>query len=98
MSFSIGLVNTIIILVGLALSPLIAHFIAVDYILMRFFFFFFFFNFKNIVSTPDDNSLSLNQDINQFFVYMGIESKSFMQPSETLLVELTRTHTNALLV
>ena len=42
MSFSIGLVNTIIILVWLALSPLIAHFIAVDYILMHFWYSLFF--------------------------------------------------------
>ena len=45
MSFSIGLVNTIIILVWLALSPLIAHFIDVDYILMHFWYSSFLKNF-----------------------------------------------------
>ena len=47
-----------------------------------------------MVSTPDDSSLSSNQDINQFLVYAGIELISLIQLSETLPVELTRTYQN----
>ena len=47
-----------------------------------------------MVSTPDDSSLSSNQDINQFLVYAGIELISLIQLSETLPVELTETYQN----
>ena len=47
-----------------------------------------------MVSTPDDSSLSSDQDINQFLVYAGIEPISLIQLSETLPVELTGTYRN----
>ena len=47
-----------------------------------------------MVSTPDDSSLSSDQDINQFLVYAGIEPISLIQLSETLPVELTETYQN----
>ena len=47
-----------------------------------------------MVSTPDDSSLSSNQDINQFLVYAGIELISLIQLSEILPVELTGTYQN----
>ena len=38
-------------------------------------FFIFFREFQLRTSTPDDNSLSSDQDTNQFLVYEGIESQ-----------------------
>ena len=45
-----------------------------------------------MASAPDDISLSLHQDTNQFLVKAGIEPRSFIQPPKTLPVELTRIH------
>ena len=38
----------------------------------------FFREFKPMTSFFDDNSLSSNQDTNQFLVYVGIEPKSLI--------------------
>ena len=43
-----------------------------------------------MVSTPDDDSLSSDQDTNQFLVYGGLNPRSLVQPLETLPIELTR--------
>jgi len=52
-------------------------------------------------SAPDNSFLSSNQDTNQFLVTKtpisfwckrGLNLRSFIQPSETLAIELTRTH------
>ena len=45
-----------------------------------------------MVSIHDDNSLSSDQDTNQFLVYGGLNPRSLVQPLETLPIELTRTH------
>ena len=44
-----------------------------------------------MASAPDDSSLLSNQDINQFLVYVGIESQIFYLTIKDLPVELTRT-------
>ena len=42
---------------------------------------------------PDDNYLLLDQDINRFLGRWRLNCISLIQPSETLPIELTRTHT-----
>ena len=54
-------------------------------------FLFFLREFQPMTSTPRDSSLSSDQDTNQFLVG-GLNHRSLIQPSETLLVELTGTH------
>ena len=49
---------------------------------------FFFREFQFMVSVPNNNSLLLNQDTNQFWCRGRLKPKSLIQPSETLLVEL----------
>ena len=55
-------------------------------------FFFFFRKFQPMVSTLDDNSLSSNQDTNQFWCKRELNPRSLIQSSETLPVEITETH------
>ena len=45
-----------------------------------------------MVSTHNDSFLSLNQNINQFLIRRWLNLKSFIQPSEILLVKLTETY------
>ena len=45
-----------------------------------------------MASAPDNNFLLSNQDTNQFWCRRGLNSRSLIQPSETLAVELTGTH------
>ena len=47
-----------------------------------------------MVSASDNSSLLLDQDTNQFWCRRVLNLRSLIQPSETLLVELTETHTN----
>ena len=58
------------------------------------FFFFFFFEreFQFMVFTPNDSSLLLDQTPISFWCRRELNPKSFIQPSETLLMELTGTH------
>ena len=45
-----------------------------------------------MTSSPDNNSLLSDQNTNQFWCRWGLNSRSLIQPSETLPVELTETH------
>ena len=57
------------------------------------FFFFFWREFQPMESVPDENSLSSDQDNNQFFrCRQGLNPRSLIQPSDILPVELTGTH------
>ena len=47
-----------------------------------------------MVSASDNNSLLSDQDTNQFWCRRVLNPRSLIQLSETLLVELTETHTN----
>ena len=48
-------------------------------------------------SVPDESSLSSDQDTNQFFwCRRGLNSRSLIQPSDTLPVELTGTRMHML--
>ena len=48
-----------------------------------------------MMSALDDSSLSSDQDINRIF---GVGGGFIIQPSETLQIELTRTHRNLLIL
>ena len=48
-----------------------------------------------MMSALDDSSLSSDQDINKIF---GVGGGFIIQPSETLQIELTRTHINLLIL
>ena len=56
------------------------------------FFFFFEREFQLMASVPDNSFLLSDQDTNQFWCKQGLNPKFLIQPSETLLVELTGTH------
>ena len=45
-----------------------------------------------MVYTHNDSFLSLNQNINQFLIRRWLNLKSFIQPSEILLVKLIETY------
>ena len=60
--------------------------------LIELFFFFFLREFQPLVSIPDDNFLLSDQDTNRFLVQVGIKPQTFIQPLETLSVELTEMH------
>lgn len=56
---------------------------------------FFLKEFQPMLSALNDNSLSSYQDIGQFFFFFDrqeLNLKSFIQPSETLVIESTGTH------
>ena len=55
-------------------------------------FFFFEREFQPMASAPNNSSLLLDQDINQFRFKWRLNPRSLIQLSETLLVELTETH------
>ena len=55
-------------------------------------FFFFEREFQPMASTPDNSYLLSEQDTNQFWCRQGLNPTSLIQLSETLPVELTRTH------
>ena len=59
-----------------------------------FFFFVVLREFQSMVSASDNSSLLSDQDTNQFWCRRVLNLRSLIQPSETLLVELTETHTN----
>ena len=59
---------------------------------MFLFFFFFYRKFQHIVSASNDSFLSSNQDTDYFLCKWRLNSRSFIQPLEILLVELTKTN------
>ena len=56
------------------------------------FIFLFFREFQPMASALDKHSLSSDQDINQFQCRRRLNPRSLIQPSETLLVDLTGTY------
>ena len=64
----------------------------VQFYIYIYIFFFFEREFQPMASVLDNSSLLSDQDTNQFWCRRGLNPISLIQPSETLLVELTGTH------